>query len=510
MPFLNVPKNKTEKYIVNFRGINYGEGYRDGELAESKNLSSEKYPCISPRRERAVVGEYTSPSTLHVKDGLLVIDGTKVLYNGEEIRAEDGVELTAGRKQTAAVGNYICIFPDKVYFDVSEETPKIKSMEASYAASGLVFNDHTITTTGADWPFRVGDAVEISGCSIAGNNKTPIVREVSGKVLTFYENTLEAGTESGTVTLKRNIPDLEFICESNYRLWGCVGDTIYGSKYMDPLNFFHNDGIAKDSYAIEVGTDGAFTGCIPCGQHICFFKENVLHKLYGSKPSNYQLVTSHVHGVQAGCERSMCLINEQLIYKAVNGVYAYNGGVPDLLTAAFGSRRFTDASAACDGERYYISMKENGESHLYVYDVLKGIWLEEDNTEAVDMAYHDGEVYMLCADGRLLKIDKDGSREDVEWSLTFCPFNETMDERKGYSRFSMRVDMEAGAWLSVDVKTDRDTQWSEVYTTHNEKARTIGIPIRPTRCDSVSIRVRGQGECTIKAFVREFTVGSDV
>jgi len=31
MPFLNVPKNRTEKYIVNFRGLNFGEGYRDGE-----------------------------------------------------------------------------------------------------------------------------------------------------------------------------------------------------------------------------------------------------------------------------------------------------------------------------------------------------------------------------------------------------------------------------------------------------------------------------------------------
>ena len=500
---MNVLKNRTEKYIVGFRGVNYGEGYRDGELVDSRNLSSEKYPCISPRRAREVVGEYSSPSTLHGKDSLMVIDGTKVLYGGEEVGA-----VSEGKKQVATVGNYICIFPDKVYYDVEQKT--FQSMEASYTATGLVFTDCTITTTGEDWPFRVGDAVEITGCSKEGNNKTPIVRAVEGKVLTFSENALEAGEESGEVTLKRNVPDLDFICESNYRLWGTKGDTIYGSKYMDPLNFFHNDGIAKDSYTIEVGTEGEFTGCIPYGQHICFFKENVLHKLYGSKPSNYQLVTSRVHGVQAGCERSMCMVNEQLIYKGVNGVYVYTGGVPDLLTENFGSRRFTDGVAACDGERYYISMQENGTWHLYVYDVLKDIWLEEDDTQAVDMAYHEGEIYLLCADGTLQRIDREGSREDITWSLTFCPFNETMDERKGYSRFSMRVDMEAGAWLSVDVKTDRDSRWSEVYTTHNERARTISIPIRPTRCDSVSIRVRGQGECTIKAFVREFTVGSDV
>lgn len=503
MPFLNVPKNKTKKYIVNFRGLNYSDGYKDGEFAACENLSSERYPCITPRRQRAEVGVYSAPTTLHAKEGLLVIDGTKVLYEGKQVGT-----VTAGRKQIATIGNYVVIFPDKVYYNVAEDT--FQSMEASYSAAGLKFTDSTITTTGADWPFRVGDAVEISGCSIAANNKTPIVRGVDGKVLTFYENTLEEGTESGTVTIKRNVPDLDFICESNYRLWGTKGNTIYGSKYGDPLNFFCYDGLTGDSYYIDVGTDGEFTGCIPYSSHICFFKENALHKLYGTKPSNFQVITADVYGLQAGSERSLCTVNDRLLYKGVHGIYCYAGGIPELISENFGTRRYSDAAAACDGERYYISMKEGDSWHLYVYDVLKGIWLEEDNTKAIDMAFYDGSVYMLCADGTLQQIDRNGIREDVEWSVTFCPFNETMVERKGYSRFSMRIDMTAGSWLSVDMKTDQDQKWREVYTTHNERARTVCVPIRPTRCDSVSIRVRGQGDCTIQTFVREFTVQSHV
>lgn len=503
MPFLKVSRNKTEKYIVHFRGLRYGEGYQDGEFAECENLSSEKYPCITPRRQRKEVAAYSAPTTLHAKDGLLVIDGTKVLYEGRQVGT-----VTAGKKQIATIGNYVVIFPDKAYYNVAEDT--FQSMEASYSASGLVFTDKTITTTGADWPFRVGDAVEITGCSKTGNNKTPIVRGVDGKVLTFYENTLEAGAESGTVTLKRNVPDLDFICESNYRLWGVKGNTIMGSKYGDPLNFFCYDGLSGDSYYIDVGTDGEFTGCIQYASHICFFKENTLHKLYGTKPSNFQVITANVYGVQAGSERAMCIVNDQLIYKGTHGIYSYAGGIPELISENFGTRRFSDASAACDGERYYISMQENGSWHLYVYDVLKGIWLREDDTQAIDMAFHNGSVYLLCADGSLKQIDRQGSREDMEWSVTFCPFNETMDERKGYSRFALRMDMAAGAWLSVDVKTDRDQQWREVYTTHNERERTIGVPIRPTRCDSVSVRVRGQGDCTIQTLVREFSVQSHV
>lgn len=502
LPYLKKETNRTEKYIVQFRGLNYDEGYKDGELADCENLSSEKFPCMSPRRQRVKVAQFNAPSTLHTKQELLVIDGTQVIYNGTVIGS-----VTEGRKQTATIGNYIVIFPDKVYYDTAKST--FQSMEAHYSAAGLVFTDSTITTTGADWPFKVGDAVEITGCAKAENNKTPIVRGVSGKVLTFYENTFDAATESGTVNLSRNVPDLDYICESNYRLWGVMGNTIYGSRYSDPLNFFHYDGLTGDSYYIDVGSDGPFTGCAAYGSHICFFKENTLHKLYGSKPSNFQLLTSQVYGVQEGSERSICTINETLFYKGVHGVYAYAGGIPERVDT-FGAKRFSQAAAATDGEKYYISMRSGGEWNLFVFDVLKGVWLREDSTHALDISRHGDDVYFIAEDGGLYRIGRDETREGIEWSATFCPFNEIMDERKGYGRFNLRVDMAAGAWLAVDVKTDMDTTWRQVFTHSNEHARTVIVPIIPTRTDSMGIRVRGAGDCTIKALVREFTVGSDV
>ena len=504
LPYLQPTQEATKKYAVAFRGINYGEGYVDGEYMDSMNISSELYPCITQRAARVKTGQYSSPSALHAKEGLVVVDGTTVYYNGNAV----GI-VSAGDKHIVTVGNYVIIFPDKVYYDVS--TGKFSAMEETYTAAGLVFTANSITTTGNDFPFRVGDAVEITGCSTAPeNNKMPIIRGVSGKTLTFYDNTLTAATEAGNVTIRRKVPDLKHICESNYRLWGTVGNTIYASKYADPLNFFVYDGLTSDSYYIDVATDGDFTGCIPYSSHICFFKENTLHKLYGSKPSNFQIVTGNVYGVQEGCDKSMCIVNEQLLYKGVNGVYSYTGGVPELISEKFGMKRFSEAAAACDGERYYISMKSTDGWHLFVYDVLRNLWIREDSTHALDMAFSDGYVYYIADDGGLWKIDRDADRSGIEWSVTFCPFNETMNERKGYSKFHLRVDMEAGAWLAVDMKTEHDHKWTRIHTTHNEKARTITVPIIPTRCDSVTIKVYGKGKCLIKAFIREFTMGSDV
>lgn len=515
LPYLNVTAKNSKKYTVAFKGINYGEERADGEFSESQNISTAHYPCLSQRSGRKMEWAYSYyPTTLHAKDGLFVVDGVDLYFNREKVGRLNEKE---SRKQIATVGNYIVIFPDKLYYNLENDETKSKGlqkMDVDWSGS-VSFTDTTITTTGDEFPFRVGDAITISGCSDhPENNKTVeqaiIIRGVDKNVLTFYENSFTAGTETGEVTLKRDVPDLDFICESNYRLWGTKGNTIYSSKFMDPLNFNSFDASAADSYAISVGSDGEFTGCAPFSSHICFFKENTLHKLYGSKPSNFQIVTSQVYGVQAGSERSICIINETLFYKGVGGVYAYTGGVPELVSGKFGVRKYSEACAATDGSRYYISMREGDNWNLFVYDVRRNLWVREDDTHCVDMAFHDGHVYFLKASGGLYKVDSDADKSDIEWSVTFCPFNETVNERKGYSKFHMRLELAAGSWLTVEQKRNDEVSWQKIYSTHNEKARTVSIPVVPARCDSVEIRVSGKGECLLRTFIREFFTGSDV
>ena len=611
-PYLTEVASASKKYSVLFRGINYGEGTQDGEFAETYNLSTDQYPCITQRAARRGVKEYNNPSTLHAKGDLLVIaerldengeaTGKSDVFYGENVVGE--VEL--GKKQTATIGNYIVIFPDKKYYKVptdDDKEGKFGNMEEEfktdrqlkftttgitiikeYSKANLTFRSSTITSNSADFPFKAGDvvkitgssddrnkdeitikkvtahtltfeegsfpnntfgesrtvtitllseiegfpfkegdAVTITGCSTNENNKEEeiLIRGVSEDklTLTFDENAFTEATENPTtsedgevqgVNIKRTVPDLDFICESNYRLWGTHENTIYSSKFSDPFNFKVFDGLSSDSYAIEVGSEGAFTGCIPYSTHICFFKENTLHKLYGTKPSNFQITTVNVYGVQSGSEKSMQIVNEQLLYKGVGGVYAYTGGVPELISEKFGNNRYSEAVACCDGEKYYISMKQGDTWQMFAYDVLKNIWLREDNTHAVDMTFYDGYVFYLDATGGLYYIDKNADRGDIEWGARFCTMHETINERKGYSKFHMRMALSAGAWIAVDIKTDNDLQWKQVYTTHNEKAKTVSIPIIPTRCDSIDIRLRGKGKCTVKAFIREFTVGSDV
>ena len=525
---MNPTNKKSKKYVVAFKGLNYGEGYEDGEFSDAKNISLDEFPCLTQRHGRITSSfEYGDAKSLCYKDGkygglFIATDSTVTRYGEYNPFLVSDPFVKKVKKQMVGVGNYLIIFPDKKYYNV--ETGELDSMELTYKWSSTFTSSEIVAAgTGCNFPFKKGDTVVVSGSARSENNKSVTIREYSPHKLTFDANAFTEDKTAVMVTVTRTVPDLDYICESNYRLWGVSGNTIYGSKYMDPLNFQSFDGSSGDSYAIDVGSGGKFTGCIPYTSHICFFKENMLHKLYGSKPSNFQLVNSQVYGVQDGSEGSMCIVNETLYYKGVNGVYAYNGGIPSLVSGKFGRRMFDSACATTDGDKYYIAMRdvtsdkqEDRTYGVYVYDIRKNSWAKEDNLDCVDMAYDLQGVWMLTDPyvylvqrGESYDVTSDGNTQ-IPWSVTFCPFNEVMNERKGYSKFHMRLDLSEGASLLVEVKRNNDSKWNEVKTIKESSAQTVTIPILPKRCDSVEIRLSGKGVCKLRTFIREFYVGSDV
>ena len=154
-------------------------------------------------------------------------------------------------------------------------------------------------------------------------------------------------------------------------------------------------------------------------------------------------------------------------------------------------------------------MSNGPERAIYTYDISKGIWLKEDKVSVIDFADIEGRLYYIDEQGWKYKTADNSSNEVINWSATFCPFTELINERKGYSKLNFRIALGAGAWLKIEIKTD-DSLWNTVYTTHNRTAKTINVPIFPNRCDQFKVRLSGKGECVIKSFIRDFYVGSEV
>lgn len=364
--------------------------------------------------------------------------------------------------------------------------------------------------------FAVGDTVNIYGNTIdEKNNGYHTIRGVEKNAesldlkLTFDDNTFAEGTEPNQIEIKREIPDLDFICECDNRIWGTSKNTIYGSALGDPTNFFTYQALSTDSYAVAVGTSGEFTGCVSYSSTVLFFKEDCVHKLLGSTPSTYEIRTYTWPGVQKESEKSLCVIDETLFYKSREGVYAYSGGAPVLVSSNFGEKRFFSAVGGTDGSKYYISMEdENGSWGLYVYDIQKGIWLKEDNNPILGFAFFNGILYMI--DGYSKEILQSGSNinsdEKIEWNATFCPFDEGEFRKKQYGRIYIRAEIQAGSWLTIETSVDGNP-FRRVYAAHRNSDATIEVPIRTTRCNRFQLRLSGKGYCTIKGIARDNYVG---
>lgn len=503
---------------VSFGGYDHNESAQDGAIWNMKNMTSDYYPIIGTRQNRVGVAELVEPYALFAHDGLFWVDGDGFYAGG----VKKGTVLK-GEKMMAALGPSIIIFPDKAYYNT--ETDKFGFLE-SYVTADAKFTDGTFAgeeaegntiTASIDWEdyFKVGDAVTISGAKNEENNKTAIIREIEGGELRFYDHSF---VNEGTVeiTLVRKVPDLDFICSNENRLWGCRGDTIYASKLGDAENWNVFDGISTDSYAVDVGSAGDFTACASFLGYPVFFKEEAVYKVYGSKPANFQVMGSATLGVERGSHKSLAIAGEILFYLSRAGVMAYSGGIPQNIHRAFGLDRYHNAVGGSDGVKYYVSLERDGAHELFVYDTRYSVWHREDDAEAVGFAW-DNDLCMLTAGGDIVKIgnvrDSEGTWHESGFDsmLEFADFVEGDPNRKGTAKIQLRGEIDSGCTLTVEMQFDSDGVWREVKKLFATDKRSWYLPIIPRRSDHFRVRIRGSGGgWRLFSLVRENYSGSEL
>lgn len=531
LPSMKYADGIVKSKQIKFGGLNHSKGAGDGEIFDMRNLTSDHSPVLATRSPRMKYEKLQNPGGLFSWEGLCWVDGTDFYYQGE-VKGQ----VSAGEKSFAAIGAYIVIFPDKCYFNT--DTGDFGSMESVWKGAELTFSDgklygaaaeaNCIRSPGVNWSdyFRAGDGVTISGCKDhPDNNKSLIIREIDGDKLYFYENSfsLDAGgasfSESGDLQIARRVPDLIAVCENENRLWGCTRTKIRASKQGDIFNWEVYDGIASDAYDTDTVSEGAFTGCVAYGGYPIFFKEDNIYKVYGSEPSNFEIMGSSTLGLAQGCEHSLAVAGEILFYLGRNGVTAYTGGVPQPMGAPFGMKRFKNAVAGSDGLKYYISMQdETGTWGLYVYDTQRGIWHKEDETHVTHFARHDGNLYMLTAEGDILIAGpaQDPPEEAEEeapfaWFAEFADFTQEDPNKKGVGKLQLRLELDAGATVQAELMFDSDGKWIRAGHIISEgRKRSYYLPIVPRRADHYRLRLSGTGGCRIFSLVREYYSGSEL
>ena len=516
--------NPRQERILEFKGYNRKTVIDDGEMRDMYNLSSDEFPCLSQRKPRAVYDEgFEHPTAMITKNKkLAVISNKQFSYDGviyPSLKLSDETYMVP-------INSKICFFPEKKYFDVVIEDIGDMAAEESLEDVEVTITTSTLTFPSGNFSakFFIGDAVQIKakGEGTEDLNISAVIQAITATSITFPDETFisliaEGETEKkitvDSITVDRSCPDLDFVMEAGNRLWGVSNkdNTIYACKLGDPTNWTYYQSTSLDSFYATQGTDGEWTGCAAYSKHLLFFKEDYIHKVYGSTPASYQIETAQCHALEKGSSKSVAIINETVLYKSRLGIMAYSGGVPMLISENFGTDIYTDAVAGTDGIKYVVSVLEGGEPRLLAYDMERFLWHKEDHMRARDFCYHDGRL--LCINDDVNKIYEMipyvevEVKEPIEWMAELGPFDEFIEDKKVYSRLKMRLKLADLAELTVMISVD-DGDWERIEHLNAEYDRAIVLPIVPRRCDKFAVRFEGKGRCRIESLVRDYRQGT--
>lgn len=379
--------------------------------------------------------------------------------------------------------------------------------------------------------FRAGDGVQLTA--------SPLISQVKGVGLLNRAQVLHAVAEDGSwvvvtgvcefatvnteLTMERKVPALDYVCECGNRLWGChygpgadgeILNEIYASKLGDFKNWNVFEGISTDSYVASRGSDGPYTGAAVLGGNPLFFKEETLEKVFPSASGAHQINTVSLDGVQAGCSRSMVVIDDALYYKSRGGVMRYTGSLPVLVSPQFGDVQYAGALAGRRGKLYYIAMRSivDNRMHLFVLDTQTGIWNKEDCpftglTEC--MCPWDGSLY-YCVGGELWRFGTGSNSMGVHWYAETNVLGLDVAQHKYIGRINLRYAMEQAATARVLIMYDNSGEWITKERLRGTRIRSGAMCIWPRRCDTFRLRLEGTGGFTLYSLTMDRERGSDV
>lgn len=446
---------------------------------------------------------------------LFVWDGEIWVDNGKLVEAMDAVTM-----------NQPAVFMDGTLYDEKATANTIKLTDISWFELTEIYG------------FRVGDAVKISGCTkVNSNNKTPVIREIKpveaygvpGVYLSFSDFCFtmpiaEDGTtvtqyEENSITIEREIPELDVLFEHENRLWGAKGKEIFASKLGDPFNWNCFEGLSTDSYYMQTMDKGAITAGISFG-YPRFFREDSMTTVYGSMPSAFQTHRTELSGVKSGEKNSLERMGGLLFWLSADGVVIYDGSKTYLQEQVFGAWKMSRVISKAGGRKLYMAADlgkhplADGErlKAVLCYDAESGLWTKEDDPGIKSMTYMDGTVYALKSD-RIITLNGLRGKEASEGKIySYAEFGDYTDgdlNRKAVSRVQLRMELAEGAWVSVKIRYDSE-EWTTLKYLEAGKKRSVYIPVIPRRCDHYRIRIEGGGKWTPYAMARELYIGSAV
>ena len=553
--------------VSRFLGYDRRNGGELGCFEKMENLTSDGFPALTVRKKRGAVTRLARPNGLTSKDCLIWVDGNTLYINGE---AAEPV-LQDSEKQLIGMGAYLLIWPDKIYIntcDLSDwghlentvettgtttmwlcrgdgtmwqdyvtgdtapedgglwlDTSKVPCVLKQADDGGWLVVDDVyvmISANGIGAGFSAGDGVTVSGCEEESLNGSFVLQAVGADYLVVQGMIDGVITQNTPITVRRTVPEMDFVVESGNRLWGCKygivdGKTvneIYASKLGNFKNWNCFAGLSTDSYVASRGSDGVFTGAAACLGSVLFFKENCIERVYPSPSGAHEIVNFACNGVQKGAHRSLAVVDGTLYYQSISGICAFDGSLPVNVSQALGEQRYSCAVAGGYEGKYYVSMQdEDGAYHLFVYDTRRGLWHREDGLQVRCFTQCDGMLYALATEGDVWSMQGDNGVEEtvLPWTAETGELGLNNPDNAYLERLQLCVRLGEGAEVRAFVSYDEGNTWQMQGQMMGQQGRVNEclMHIRPKRCSHFRLKLQGNGDCTLYSASAVYEKGSD-
>lgn len=358
-------------------------------------------------------------------------------------------------------------------------------------------------------------------------NGSYVATKVYADAIIFENNTFAAaviGAESnegssatpwynlGNMIFSKGLPEMDYLCVSNNRMWGCKDETVYACELGNCFSWQRYGGEENDPAYLESGDIGKFTGCCEYQGYPTFFKENEMYRVYGSTTTNFALSKVADYGIKEGCSQSVCTVDSILFFLSPSGVCAYTGGVPAVISDGL-KCELSNAIAGTDGKRYFLSASEGDGRRLYVYDTDNRMWSSEEMDDIpLGIANSGTDLLYMNEDGIITTIAKpsgDFGNEVVTEKKAYIEFNDFYDSSigtKDVGRVIIRasVDPQYNA-LDVLIQYDSDGMWHKVGSIYNQNTRkkVSEFGFFPRKCDHYRLKLECEGKFILYSIARQ-------
>ncbi len=453
-------KNQNEVMIKSFNGLDKRAGAEENTLIELKNISSKHFPSLKTRCGRKKL--FTAP-------------------NGEEILS-------------LFVSSKIYVTTNKNGHTVLYSGDSIDNLTAVFEANDDELASSVIT--------RFNNKVCIFNLKTALDTQTLMV---ASDTTMDYPSRYEAPTFNDVVVFEN-------------RVIGCRKKQLRGCKLGNIAVWEEKEEDGKDrAFLKNFELKSEFTACKTYKNRAVFFTKDEMFELRGTNADSFDLIKI----ADVGCinKEAICEVDGMLYFVSKEGVMRYSGNTPIIVSDSICDKvyRASNGGRAALGagvHTLYALFDDQKGKRLYTFNTEKGIWAKEDDFAAVCFEKIEGfsfgatkeAIYSLDGDEAddIFENDKDS----FEWEIITQDIHSYCTQKKRGSKIIFRIENEKTTRTEVYVSLDRG-EFELVGAVISEGAKTVCLPLNQKEYDSIRIKLRGRGECSIPYISRVYSFGGE-